>query len=160
MRITLLAVGKMKAGPEKDLFDNYLIRLKAIARPLGVTDVRLVEVEDRKGRDRPGQQDREGEKLLAAVPSTAQLMALDEHGKALPSKALADLLQSLLDQGVGEWTLAIGGADGHSPALLKRADRKLALGPQTWPHMLVRVMLAEQLYRAASILTGHPYHRA
>ncbi len=103
---------------------------------------------------------REGRLLLHAIPDNARVIALDARGKALDSEGLAGLLSATADSGAAELTFLIGGADGFDPAVVKRADRLLSLGPMTWPHMLVRAMLAEQLFRAQSILTGHPYHRA
>ena len=98
--------------------------------------------------------------LLAAVPQGARLVALDERGKNLDSPAFAALMGRWQDDGLGDLAFAIGGPDGLSPAVLERADLTLSLGPMTWPHLLVRVLLVEQLYRAQSILDGHPYHRA
>lgn len=102
---------------------------------------------------------REGERLIAAVPTGARVVALDERGKSLDSPAFAALLKRWQDEGVGDLAFVIGGAEGLSGALLARADLTLSFGPMTWPHLLVRVLLAEQLYRAQCILDGHPYHR-
>lgn len=103
---------------------------------------------------------REGKLLLDALPKGACLIALDERGKALDSAAFAALMARQADSGVADLAFAIGGADGHDEAVTARAERLLSLGPMTWPHMLVRALMAEQLFRAQSILTGHPYHRA
>ena len=102
---------------------------------------------------------REGRLLLQAIPDTARIFALDARGKTLDSEGFAGLLSKTAESGVAELAFLIGGADGFDPAVTERADRLLSLGPMTWPHMLVRAMLAEQLFRAQSILTGHPYHR-
>ena len=155
MRVTLLAVGRLRAGPEQALIDDYLARFDTVGRALALGACRVVEVEPRKGRGSAA----EAEALLAAAPE-GPLIALDERGRALDSPAFATLLQRHRDDGARDLCFAIGGADGHGEAVRARATMLLSLGPMVWPHMLVRVMLAEQLYRAASILSGSPYHRA
>jgi len=152
MRITVAAVGRNKAGPERELWDDYAGRLS--------WPVALKEVEIKGNLPPADRMAREGAALLAAVPPGATLVVLDGRGKAVSSAALAGRLGQWRDQGVRELALLIGGADGHAPEVLSRAGFLLSLGPMTWPHLLVRAMLAEQLYRAQSILAGHPYHRA
>ncbi|MEL7466020.1 MAG: 23S rRNA (pseudouridine(1915)-N(3))-methyltransferase RlmH [Pseudomonadota bacterium] len=152
MRIAVIAVGRQKGGPEAALVDDYLKRFDGAARPLGFGGAKLVEVEDRK---RVG----ESRLLLDAMPDGATVFALDERGKTMDSRAFAALLAKLRDEGRRDCAFLIGGADGHSDELRSRADRLLSFGPMVWPHMLARAMLAEQLYRAASILSGAPYHR-
>jgi 23S rRNA (pseudouridine1915-N3)-methyltransferase len=132
---------------------DYAARATAAGRGLGLGPVEIVEVEARK----PGKA-AEGEALLAKV-GDAHLIACDEHGRPRPSRDLADHLGRLRDDGVRHVVLAIGGADGLDEAVLSAARERLAFGPQTWPHALVRAMLAEQVYRAATILAGSPYHR-
>ena len=132
------------------LWRDYAGRLKP---PLG-----LVEVEDKRG-DAPDRKNREAQLLLDKLPQGARMVALDERGQALSSPDLAKKLSAWRDQGVAELAFLIGGADGLDPSIPARASLVLSLGPMTWPHMLVRVMLAEQLFRAESIATGHPYHR-
>ncbi|KJV10079.1 50S rRNA methyltransferase [Elstera litoralis] len=151
MRVHLLAVGRCKEAAIKSLVAEYGNRL----RPA----LSLIEVEERRALPAAELKAREGQLLLEAVPKGATLVALDEHGKSLSSQAFADQIGRWRDSGVADLAFAIGGADGHDAALLDRADFKLSLSPLTWPHMLVRVMLAEQVYRAHSILAGHPYHR-
>lgn len=146
----LIAVGKQKQGPETALFDRYSTRL----RP-GLT---LVELPDGRGAP-PEIKRREGEALLAALPAGALAIALDLGAPCPGSDGLARLLERWLGTGRLPCFL-IGGAEGLDAPVLARADHALSLGPMTWPHMLVRPMLAEQLYRAQSILAGHPYHRA
>ena len=148
----MIAVGRQKSGPEAALVDDYLKRFDGAARPLGFGGAKLVEVEDRK---RVG----ESRLLLDALPAGSTVIALDERGKAMDSRAFAALLAKLRDEGRRDCAFLIGGADGHSDELRSRADRLLSFGPMVWPHMLARAMLAEQLYRAASILSGAPYHR-
>jgi 23S rRNA (pseudouridine1915-N3)-methyltransferase len=151
MRLWLLAVGKARSGPQRDLFEDYAGRLR--------WPLKLVEVDEKRKLAPEPLKAREAELLLAQLPKGAVLCALDEKGKAESSAGLADQLRKWQDGGVADVAFAIGGADGHGAALLARADRKLSLGAMTWPHMLVRGMLAEQLYRAQQILAGHPYHR-
>lgn len=155
MKLSILAVGRLRGGPEKALTDDYLLRLDAAGRPMALGPSRVVEVEDKRRRGREA----EAELLLAHIPPAAAVIALDERGKTLSSPDFASLLARFRDEGRPETCLLIGGADGHGPAALERADVALSLGKMVWPHMLVRAMLAEQLYRAVSILAGAPYHR-
>ncbi len=152
MRLWLAAVGRAKPGPARALFEEYAGRL---TWPL---TLREVEVKKRLPPDELRRQ--EADLLLAAVPANATVVALDERGAALDSAGFAARVGGWRDSGVCDLAFLIGGADGHGDAARRRADLLLALGPMTWPHMLVRGMLAEQLYRAQQILAGHPYHRA
>jgi 23S rRNA (pseudouridine1915-N3)-methyltransferase len=151
MRLWLLAVGKARSGPHRDLYEFYAGRLR--------WPLKLIEVEEKRKLAPEQLQAREADLLLAQLPKGGLLCALDDQGKAESSAGFAALLKNWQDKGVGDVAFAIGGADGHGKALLTQADRILSLGPLTWPHMLVRGMLAEQLYRAQQILAGHPYHR-
>jgi 23S rRNA (pseudouridine1915-N3)-methyltransferase len=157
MRIVICAVGRARPGPQRDLFEDYASRIAA-TRMLGKVDLR--EVEDRKASSGAELKQREGALLLAALPKQAIVVALDARGQSLTSEAFASKLAKWRDGGAGDLAFVIGGADGLDAALVKQADLVLSLGAMTWPHMLVRAMLAEQLYRAATILQGHPYHRA
>ncbi|MBP2295229.1 23S rRNA (pseudouridine(1915)-N(3))-methyltransferase RlmH [Azospirillum rugosum] len=152
MRLWLAAVGRSRTGPARDLYDEYAGRL---SWPL---TLREVEVKKRLPPDEMKRQ--EAELLLAAIPAGSIVVALDERGKSLSSEAFAGRIGAWRDQGAADIAFLIGGADGHGDAVRARADFLLALGLMTWPHMLVRGMLAEQLYRAQQILAGHPYHRA
>ncbi|WP_339947250.1 23S rRNA (pseudouridine(1915)-N(3))-methyltransferase RlmH [uncultured Albimonas sp.] len=156
MKVHLVAVGRARGGPEAALVQDWLTRFDRAARPLGFGPARLLEVEDRKGRGSQA----EGELILAALPDGAVLVALDERGRELTSPDFADRLADWRDQGRRDLVLAIGGADGHSDAVRARADLLLSFGKMVWPHMLARAMAAEQIYRAATILAGSPYHRA
>jgi 23S rRNA (pseudouridine1915-N3)-methyltransferase len=156
MRLTVCAVGRLRAGPERALVDDYLDRVDRTGRSLGLGPVSEQEVEDRKG----GGMAAEAALLERAIPEGAVVVALDERGKLLSSPDFAGLLAGWRDAGRGDAAFLIGGADGLAPDLRGRADLALSFGPMVWPHMLVRVMLAEQLYRATSILAGAPYHRA
>ena len=151
LKIHIIAVGRAKGGPETALFDEYAGRI-----PWSLT---LVEREARKSGSPKERQREEGERLLAAVPDGALVVALDEAGKSLTSAAFAQQIADWQMQGVKDVVFLIGGADGHGPAVTDRANLILSFGPMTWPHLLVRPMLAEQLYRAWAILNKHPYHR-
>ncbi|APX90014.1 23S rRNA (pseudouridine(1915)-N(3))-methyltransferase RlmH [Brevirhabdus pacifica] len=155
MRVRICAVGRLRAGPERLLLDDYLSRFDKTGRALGLGPAQVVEVEDRKG----GGMTAEAALLERAVPEAAALWVLDERGRKLSSRDFAQELARHRDDGRGELALMIGGADGIDPALRARADMAISLGAMVWPHMLARVMLSEQLYRAASILSGSPYHR-
>ena len=155
MRLHLCAVGRLRAGPERDLVDDYLQRLDRTGRPLGLGPATEHAVEDRKG----GGMAAEGALLSRVIPDGAALVVLDERGKTLSSPEFAQALAGWRDGGRQDAAFVIGGADGVDPTLRARADLAISLGRMVWPHMLVRVMLAEQLYRAATILAGSPYHR-
>lgn len=155
MRLTIVAVGRLRAGPEAALVADYLERVERTGRGLGIGPARVVEVEDRKGGGSPA----EARLLAAALPRGAPLVALDERGRDMASPELAALLRQAADAGHREMAFLIGGADGLDPALRQGAQHLLSFGRAVWPHMLVRAMLAEQLYRAVSILAGTPYHR-
>ncbi len=142
MRLTIAAVGRARRGPEQALYDHYAARLRW---PLTLKEI---------AEPAPAA------KLRAAVPDGARLVAMDETGDLIDSPALAATLARWRDDGVRDAAFVIGGADGLDPALVAKADLVLALGRLTWPHMLVRGLLAEQLYRAETILAGHPYHRS
>ncbi len=156
MRVAICAVGRLKSGPERDLFDDYATRFDRTGRALGLGPLTLSEVEDKKG----GGPVAEAHLLSKALPDRAILCALDERGRQMTSPEFAKLLANQRDQGCSDLAFLIGGADGLAPDLRARADLSLSFGKMVWPHMLARVMLAEQLYRAAGILAGTPYHRA
>jgi len=151
VRTHILAIGKWKKGPEKDLFDTYCTRM----RPKPV----LKELEVRKKLSGLELKQAEAEMLLDAVPKGAVIVALDERGKTMGSRDFAGKIQKWMDQGRSDIVFIIGGADGLDEAVRARADLLISFGAMTWPHMLVRPMMAEQLFRASSILSGHPYHR-
>ena len=155
MKVLIAAVGRLKPGPERSLTDDYLARAAPLGRRIGIAPFEIVEVDERKARDAPAQSAR----LLEATPADAHAVALDERGEALSSAAFAAMLAGLRDRGTPVAAFLIGGADGHDAGLRARADRLISFGPMVWPHLLARAMLAEQLYRAVSILAGTPYHR-
>ncbi len=156
MRVHLCVVGRLRAGPEADLVTDYLKRFDRTGRAMGLGPAKIVEVEDKKGGGKPA----EAALLRKAIPSGAVICCLDERGKVMPSPDFAALLAKRRDQGSQDLAFVIGGADGIDPALVAEADMTLSFGKMVWPHMLARVMLTEQLYRAASILSNGPYHRA
>lgn len=155
MRIAIVAVGRVRTGPVHELYLDYAQRIAATrwAR------LDLTEVEERRKLPPAELKSREAALLLAALPPGAAVVALDARGKAMTSEAFADRLGRWRDGGVGEVAFLVGGADGLAPAAVAAADLVVSLGAMTWPHMLARVMLAEQIYRAISILKKHPYHR-
>jgi 23S rRNA (pseudouridine1915-N3)-methyltransferase len=156
VRVHLCAVGRLRSGPERSLIDDYLQRFDRTGRALGLGPLTEHEIEDKRG----GGMAAEADLLARAVPMGALLAVLDERGQVLTSPEFADHLARWRDGGRQDVAFVIGGADGLDPALRTRADFALSFGRMVWPHMLIRVMLAEQLYRAASILAGGPYHRA
>jgi 23S rRNA (pseudouridine1915-N3)-methyltransferase len=155
MRIHICAVGRLRAGPERALIDDYLTRFDRTGRALGLGPAKIIEVGDKKGSGITA----EATLLEKSIPANARTCALDEHGKTLTSPQFADHIASWRDDGSQDLAFVIGGADGIDKSLLAKADFKLSLGAMVWPHMLVRAMLTEQLYRAATIVAGGPYHR-
>lgn len=154
MKVTICAVGRLRHGPEAELVSDYLERFGKAGRVLGLGPAQVLEVEDRKNIG----MEAEAAALERALPSGAVLVTLDERGELLGSPAFAARLGAWRDA-AQDVAFVIGGADGIAPALRAKADWSLSFGPMVWPHMLVRVMLAEQLYRAGQILAGTPYHR-
>jgi 23S rRNA (pseudouridine1915-N3)-methyltransferase len=153
LKLVILAIGRLPRSPETELTKTYAERATNAGRALGLGPVEVVEVEARK----PGKA-AEAEALKAHL-ADAHVVACDEHGAARPSRAFAEEIATLRDRGVRRLVFVIGGADGLDPGLLAQANGKLAFGPQTWPHAMARAMLAEQVYRAVTILAGSPYHR-
>lgn len=158
MRIEVHAVGRMKAGPERDLAGRYFERFTRSGGAIGLEFSGVSETaESRAGS--ADERRREEARKLAEKAGDAVLVILDERGENLPSENLAARIAGFRDAGPRDLLFAIGGPDGHDVQMRERAQFRLSFGAQTWPHQLVRVMLAEQLYRVATILTGHPYHR-
>ncbi len=156
MRVTLCVVGRLRAGPERDLIDDYLTRFERTGRALGLGPATVIEVEDKKG----GGSVAEAALLRKAIPDRALLVTMDERGRVMTSPEFANKLAGWRDNSQRDLAIIIGGADGIAPDLRAEADFSLSFGKMVWPHMLARVMLSEQLYRAATILSGGPYHRA
>lgn len=160
MRVGLFAVGRLKAGPEKDLAARYLERFAKAGPAIGLEFSRVIEVTESRNQQAEARKREEAAALDKALPEGAVLILLDERGKALGSEDFADMIGKFRDAGKRDLFVAIGGADGLDPTLTARADAQICFGKMTWPHQLVRIMAAEQLYRAVTILSGHPYHRA
>jgi 23S rRNA (pseudouridine1915-N3)-methyltransferase len=151
LRLTLACIGRAGRGPERDLYEHYAGRIR--------WPLTLRELEEKKKLPPAELIRREGELLLGAVPARSMVVALDRRGKTIDSVAFAGRLGHWRDDGVADIAFLIGGADGHGEPLLAEASLVLSFGAMTWPHLLARAMLAEQIYRAQLLLTGHPYHR-
>lgn len=160
MRIAVHAIGRLKAGPERELAGEYLARASGLARSAGIKSVTVSEYPESLAATAALRKDDEAARLLAGLDGRAVVIALDERGRELTSPEFAAQMAKHRDGGAPDLVLLIGGPDGHGPAVLARADLKLAFGKLTWPHRLVRILLAEQIYRALTILLNHPYHRA
>lgn len=160
MRLLLIGVGRLKGGPERELFERYFKRLADLARTIGVAGVDLREIEEGRARRAEDRQAEEARAIRAALPKGARIALLDERGAALSSVQWASEIGKARDNAAPAYALVIGGPDGLDPSLRGDAHGILSFGAMTWPHQLVRVMAAEQLYRSLSILAGHPYHRA
>jgi len=152
VKLTIAAIGRAGRGPERDLYEHYARRIR--------WPLTLRELEEKRKLPPAEMIKREGELLLAAVPQKAVMVALDRRGKVLDSETFAGRLRRWRDDSVSDVTFLIGGADGHGEPLLERATLAVSFGAMTWPHLLARAMLAEQIYRAQQLLAGHPYHRA
>ena len=160
MKIVLVAVGRLKAGPERDLCARYIGRAQAGARGVGLTGVEVREIDESRARRPEDRRAEEARAILALLPEGARLVVLDERGKSLSSADVAADIGRARDDGAAAYGLAIGGPDGVADDLRAKAHRVLAFGAMTWPHQMARFMAAEQIYRATTILAGHPYHRA
>ena len=160
MRLTIAAVGRSRESPEQALTDLYLERARAIAPKLGISKLELVIVDTSRAAASDARMKEEAEKIGEKLPAGAHRIVLDEAGRTMSSEAFAKRLRQLADSGTRDLVFVIGGPDGLAPSLRDGAEERLAFGPQTWPHLMVRAMLAEQIYRAFAILSGHPYHRA
>ena len=160
MRLILAAVGRLKAGPERDLADRYRDRVAKTGRAIGLRDIEIVEVRESPAQDATRRMLEESIALTNLVPDGAVTVVLDERGESLDSASLAHKLRGWRDASRPAAAFIIGGPDGLAREFKARADLALAFGAATWPHQLVRIMLLEQLYRATTILSGHPYHRA
>ncbi|HEX2447159.1 MAG TPA: 23S rRNA (pseudouridine(1915)-N(3))-methyltransferase RlmH [Methyloceanibacter sp.] len=159
MRLLIAAIGKLKQGPERELFAHYLGRAEAAGRKLHLSPLDVIEVAEAKGTTPQARMEAEAEALLAKRPSTHKLICLDRGGAQLTSEGLAQALAKYRDGGAQGVVFFVGGADGLGLSAMFKADLVLSLGPMTLPHGLARIVLAEQIYRATTILSGHPYHR-
>jgi 23S rRNA (pseudouridine1915-N3)-methyltransferase len=159
MRLVVAAVGRLKQGPERDLAQRYRERIAKTGRTVGVQEIELIEIAESRAREAQRRKTEESIALAQLIPEGAAKVLLDERGEDLDSAAFTKQLQRWRDQGRSAAVFLIGGPDGVAPNLREDADLCLAFGAATWPHQLVRIMLLEQLYRAVTILAGHPYHR-
>ena len=160
MRLTVAAIGRLRDSPERELAERYRKRAEQLGRRIGLRDVEIVEVRESRAQEVGKRMIEESIAIANVIPDKAAVVILDERGESLDSAALATQLGKWRDNGRPAAVFIIGGDDGLAPALRERATLRLAFGAATWPHQLVRGMLLEQLYRAVTILAGHPYHRA
>lgn len=160
MRIVVIAIGRLKQGPERDLSERYRERFDVIGRKLGFRGLDIHEIPESRARDAAARINEEAAAIAALIPDKSSIIALDERGETIDSTTFARHLGRWRDESVPNAVFLIGGADGLSPDLRRKAKLSVAFGKATWPHQMVRVMLLEQVYRAATILSGHPYHRA
>ncbi len=160
MRIVIAAIGRMKSGPERDLAERYRKRAADVGRKLGVRDIEVIEIRESRAAEADKRALEESIALANVIPKDAAVILLDERGDNLDSTTFSGMLGGWRDGGRPALVCVIGGADGLAPSLHDKAELGLAFGTATWPHQLVRIMLLEQLYRALTILAGHPYHRA
>lgn len=160
MRLIVISVGRLKQGPERELAERYRERFDDIGRKLGFRGLEVHEIPESRAREAASRIAEEAAAISAAIPAKSVVVTLDEHGNNIDSAAFARHLGRWRDESVANTIFAIGGADGLSPELRRKAKLSIAFGSATWPHQMVRVMLLEQVYRAATILAGHPYHRA
>jgi len=159
MRVLVLAVGRMKKGAEAELADRYQKRAVQAGRAVGIRGIEVIEIRESRAQDPERRKLEESIAISSVLPEEAIVALLDERGDGLGSAAFAEQLGSWRDAGQAVLVFVIGGADGLSETLRERANITLNFGQATWPHQLVRIMLMEQLYRAVTILSGHPYHR-
>jgi len=159
MRISLIAVGRLKDSAERGLADRYIDRFDKLGRQIGLGPLDEVELGESRAQSATARRDEEAGALVGRVPQRAPTVALDATGKQLTSERFAALMARWRDEGVPSLAFVIGGPDGLGAGVTNGADLSLSLGRMTLPHGLARVVLAEQLYRAATILAGHPYHR-
>lgn len=159
MRLTVLAVGHARGTHEAALSDEFFDRAAQMGRRMGISSITVEEVSVSRARDVQSRIREESERLASRIPDGAHVILLDAKGKGMTSEDFAEMIGALRDAGTKDLALVIGGPDGLGQLPGIRAGRSLAFGPQTWPHLLVRAMLAEQIYRSLTILAGHPYHR-
>jgi 23S rRNA (pseudouridine1915-N3)-methyltransferase len=160
MRILIAAIGRMRSGPERELIERYLKRAQQTGRSIGFSDLEVIEIRESRADDPARRMLEESIAIVNVIPERAAVVLLDRRGENLPSADLAGRLQGWRTEDKPAVLFVIGGADGLAPALKDKASLSVAFGAATWPHQLARVMLLEQLYRAMTILTRHPYHRA
>jgi len=158
VRLSVIAVGRLKAGPERDLMSRYVDRIRAGGKSLGLGPLAIVEIEESRARRADERKADEAARLLVAAAGEA-VIALDENGQTMSSMAFGGRISGWRDAGTPGLAFVIGGADGLGAEVLKRSALVLSFGAMTMPHQIVRILLAEQIYRSTTILSGHPYHR-
>ncbi len=159
MKLTIAAIGRMKAGPMAELVDTYAKRIRQAGKPAGITALNIVDFPESRKATASARACEEASLLNSATPSGGILIALDERGKPVNTAEFAELIKTELESGSQDLVFAIGGPDGHAAELRTNARHMVSFGHMTWPHMLARVLLAEQIYRVVTILINHPYHR-
>ncbi len=159
MRLQISAIGKMKAGPEQQLFKRYLERATKTGSQLGITGIRLVELPESRADEIQLRKTQEAESLIKSIPENYTIIAFDENGTDMPSVEFANILARHKDNSTAGIVYLLGGADGHGKLILSRAAKTIRLGRMTWPHQIARILLMEQIYRAMTIISRHPYHR-
>lgn len=159
MRLQIAAIGRLKEGPERQLLSRYTGLLDGLGRGCGIGPLTITELPEARGGDVAKRTANEAARLVRAASGADLIVLLDERGRSMSSLAFAQSLREDRDNGIKSIAFLIGGADGHGEEARKAAHRQLSLSPLTLPHGLVRIVLAEQLYRAITIITGHPYHR-
>ncbi|MGI9515366.1 MAG: 23S rRNA (pseudouridine(1915)-N(3))-methyltransferase RlmH [Anderseniella sp.] len=159
MKLTIAAIGRIKAGPMAELVDTYAKRTRQAGRHAGITTLNVVDFPESRKSTSAARAGEEAELLANAAPSGSVLIVLDERGKPVSTADFAGIIRKELDSGTQDLVFAIGGPDGHAPEIRKKARYMVSFGHMTWPHMLARVLLAEQIYRVVTILVNHPYHR-
>ncbi len=160
MHISIIAIGKMKAGPERELIARYQKRFSQSGKKLALTGPDIIEINESRASTVDQRKSEEAGKLSGAIPDGSFIIALDEHGKNISSAKFSQKIMDIQQDGIRSIAFLIGGADGHGSRVLDHANLKLSFGQLTWPHQIVRLLLVEQLYRTTTILSGHPYHRA
>lgn len=159
MRLLIAAVGRLKQGPERELAERYCKRAEQAGRRLGLREIEIIEIRESRADDAARRMLEESIALATVIPEKAAILVLDAKGENLDSTAFAAQLKLWREEARSAIVWVIGGADGLAPSLLERADLRIAFGRMTWPHQIVRILLLEQVYRAVTILSGHPYHR-
>ncbi len=159
MRISVAAIGRLKSGPERELVDRYLDRAKGAGKQLGLSGFDIHEFSEARHDNAAQRKTQEAEQLIGCCPEGSKLIVLDERGRSITSPDFSKKLGQFRDDGARQCTFIIGGPDGLDASIRKRADLVLSFSPLTWPHQIVRALLCEQIYRAITIMSGHPYHR-
>ena len=158
MKLQIVAIGKMKSGPEQELFERYFKRTRSMGLNLGFSDISVSEFSESRVSEINERKKSEAEQILNRCGQSV-VVALDEHGKDYSSVDFSRLLGGFRDEGIQQISFALGGPDGHGDKVLSYAKTKLRFGAMTWPHQIARILLIEQMYRAMTILARHPYHR-